>query len=247
MILVRTLRVLMIAFFTMVSGLILTLTFWLPNRGLYLFVSHRLWGPGLLWSTGSQLRVTGLEHIKDLPPSIYYANHRSYFDIPAMMKGIPVPLYFIAKVELRKVPFLGWAMRAVGMIFVDRKNREKARQSMEKAGAAIRSGKNIAAYPEGTRSPDTRMIPFKKGTFGLALQERIPLVPVAIQGTEHILPRKGKLGRGDIHIRIGRPIWPEEVENLTVRELTELARQRLEDLLEPQGQATPVDSLHSGS
>lgn len=241
MIFLRVIRMLMISFFTILSGLILTLTFWLPNRGLYYFVSHRLWGPGLLWSAGARVGISGLEHIKDMPPSIFYANHRSYFDIPALMKAIPVPLYFIAKIELRKVPFLGWAMRAVGMIFVDRMNPEKAKISLQKAGEAMRSGKNIVAYPEGTRSSTTTMIPFKKGIFALALQEGISLVPVAIMGTEKIQPRQGKFGRSHIRIHIAPPILPEEFQGLTLRELSALAQQRLRETLETR-EKSPVPS-----
>ncbi len=230
MIFMRAIRVLMIALFTVISGLILTLTFWWPNHGMYYFISHRFWGPGMLWSAGSRVTISGLEHIKDLPPSIFYANHRSYFDIPAMMKTIPVPLYFIAKIELRKVPF-----------FVDRNNREKSQISLQKAGKAIRKGKNIAAYPEGTRSPTTTMMPFKKGTFALALQEGLHLVPVAIRGTDKILPGQGRFGHGHVHIEIAPPILPREMHDLTLRELSALARQRLEETLK-ESEKSPVPS-----
>lgn len=231
MFIVRVLRMSVIVFFTIISGLILTLAFWWPNQRLYYFVSHRIWGPGLLWASGAKVRIEGLDRVRNLPPAIYFANHRSYLDIPAMMAAFDLPLYFIAKIELRKVPFLGWAMRAVGMVFVDRKNSEKARQSIQKAGEIIRGGKNIAAYPEGTRSKTSELLTFKKGTFALAIREGIPLVPVALVGTEKIDLNKKFTGRIPIVIRVGKPFMPEEIAGMSPVQLAGEARSRVAELL----------------
>jgi 1-acyl-sn-glycerol-3-phosphate acyltransferase len=141
-------------------------------------------------------------------------------------------LYFLAKKELKSVPFLGWGMAAIGMVFIDRKDRASALNSMEKAGKQIRKGKSIVTFPEGTRSSTKEMIIFKRGAFHLAKSQGIPLVPVAISGTENILPKHGKLKSGKVIIRVGEPIKPDELNGMSIEEIREEAKQRLTHLLE---------------
>jgi 1-acyl-sn-glycerol-3-phosphate acyltransferase len=141
-------------------------------------------------------------------------------------------VYFVAKKELKRIPFLGWGMWAVGMIFVDRSNREKSRISLKKAGEKIKRGKSIVTFPEGTRSETTQMLPFKKGAFHLAKEGRITIVPLAISGTEKILPPGGKIKGGRIRVKVGEPIPVETIDQLSIQELSALSRDRIREMLD---------------
>lgn len=200
---------------------------WLPGGGVYPFVSRKMWGPGLLRLAGAPLETSGVENLDPEKHYIFYANHRSYYDIPALCAALPVPLYFVAKREILKIPLFGWGMWAIGMVFVDRTNPERARASMAKAAKGIKKGKSILAFPEGTRAKDKQLQSFKKGIFHVAKQGNIPMVPVAVSGTEIVLPRGGKLASGPVSIKIGTPIPAGRVAEMTVNELTTEARCKL--------------------
>ncbi len=169
------------------------------------------WSPGLCWCAGVRLAVEGLDKIDFDKPHVFVVNHQSMFDIPAMFMALPVNLHFIAKKELASVPFLGWYMRAAGMIFVDRKNGPEAVATLKIAGDRVAGGESVLAFAEGTRSRTGVIGPFKKGAFMLALQAGVPVVPVAIEGARHALPADGFAVRPEIiHIRLGDPIATDD-------------------------------------
>lgn len=185
----------------------------------------------MLWFAGARLKVEGLENLPADGHGIYYSNHQSNFDIPALTSALPVPLYFIAKKEIKKIPVFGWGMWAIGMVFVDRKNSERARRSMEKAAHTVKRGKSISTFPEGTRSKTGEIQAFKKGTFHLAKAGPIKLIPVAIIGTHAIQPPRGKLQPGkEIIVRVGKPICESEVNAMELNELTKFAHRRILEL-----------------
>ncbi|MCZ4410720.1 lysophospholipid acyltransferase family protein [Cryomorphaceae bacterium 1068] len=228
---IRWIRTVLICLITVISGTLSILFGWW--RPAYYAISRFFWSPGLLSVSNIRVRKDFQWKVKDLPPCIFYANHRSHFDIPVMMYSIPRPLYFLAKKELKSVPFLGWGMAAIGMVFIDRKDRASALKSMEKAGNQIKKGKSIVTFPEGTRSSTKEMMVFKKGAFHLAKSQGIPLVPVAISGTERILPKHGKLKSGKVIFTVGSPILPKELEEMSIEEIREEAKSRLLGLLNP--------------
>jgi len=214
---------------TAISGtLSILLGWWKPG---YYFISRFFWSPSLLSIANVKIQNEIDSKLKNQPPCIFYANHRSHFDIPVMMNSIPRPLYFLAKKELKSIPFLGWGMAAIGMIFIDRKDRSSAIVSMQRAGRQIKRGKSIVTFPEGTRSSDNDLSNFKKGAFHLAKSQGIPLIPIAISGTEKVLPKHGKLKSGTVTIRAGEPILPLEMEKMTLPELSAKAKERIEKLL----------------
>lgn len=217
---------------TVISGLLVVLTAFLPHNGLYGFVSKYFWSRGLLAIAGARLKITGRENLDPKGNYIYISNHESDYDIPAIYASIPVNLYFIAKKELKKIPFLGWAMQAVGMIFIDRSNREKAVRSMKEAGEIIRRGKNVLSFPEGTRSRTGKIARFKKGTFILARENNLNIVPLAVDGTHEILPsNKFVLQPGTVRVIIGKPIITAEYAHLSPDEFAAAAKDVIENLL----------------
>ncbi|MDR9399437.1 MAG: lysophospholipid acyltransferase family protein [Salibacter sp.] len=144
---------------------------------------------------------------------IYVSNHESNLDIPALFLSTPRALFFLAKRELKNVPFMGWYMQLVGMVFINRGDRNQAQQSLKRAGDEIKKGKNILSFPEGTRTRTGEMGVFKRGTFRLALQNKIPIIPIAIKGARECIPAKRfEINPGTIYVNIGEPVYPNDWE-----------------------------------
>lgn len=167
----------------------------------------RQWGRGCLWLGGVRLRVEGREHLPADRAVVYMANHQGKFDIPVLFAGIPGQFRWLAKAELFRIPLFGLTMRTAGYIPVERGDRRQALQSMAEAAKRVAGGSSIMIFPEGTRSPDGRLLPFKKGGFILAMQAGAEIVPIAIDGSAAVLP-KGRLRihAGEIRLRIFAPV-----------------------------------------
>ena len=177
-----------------------------PQSGLMHKIG-RFWSRGLLKVAGVSLQVSGLEHLQPGQPYIYAANHQSAFDIFALIAALPYPVNFLAKIELFGIPFFGLAIKKMGCLPVDRSNRQAAVQSLEQAAAAVREGNSLIIFPEGTRSPDGTLLPFKKGGFVLAIKSGCPIVPVSLSGSRYIWPKGGgRLQPGPIKVVFGPPI-----------------------------------------
>jgi len=167
----------------------------------------KIWASTILSASGVKVIVEGKENLTTDRFSIYAANHMSSFDIMAMVKAIPETARFIAKKELFKIPVFAQGMRASGMIEVDRGNSAAARASMDRAIKTIKDGCSVIIFPEGTRSKDGTIHPFKKGGFILAIKGGIPVIPTVIQGSQHVTPPGDKMiYPGTILIRFLPPI-----------------------------------------
>lgn len=142
-------------------------------------------------------------------PAIFVGNHASLFDPPLLISTLPCRPVFLAKRELAWVPFLGWVIWLAGFIFIDRGRRGAARRSLQHAAHHIRAGQSIVAFPEGTRSRDGHLLPFKKGPFLLAQEAGVPIVPFAILGSAAILPKgTWRVQGGPYRIQVGAPLDP---------------------------------------
>lgn len=181
----------------------------------------RLWARMNLSALGSRVEYEGLEHLGGGEPRIIVANHLSNVDIWAMGQVLPLKARYVAKQELRKVPIVGGAMAASGMIFIDRSNRSRAIKSLRLAAEKIRAGRPVMLFAEGTRSRDGRLHPFKKGPFHLALVAGVPVVPVAISGSWGILkPRSLVVTPGVVRVQCLEPVdvspWaPDDAQGLS--------------------------------
>ena len=167
----------------------------------------RLWGKIQLRITGTPVRIQGLENMDPQESYILVSNHQSTFDIFALLGYLPVQFRWTAKAELFRTPFMGWAMSRIGYIPIERDSPKKAYRSMLRAAEVVRNGVSVIIFPEGTRSPDGNLQPFKKGVFLLALKSRAPILPITIQGTSKIM-RKGdwRTYPGQVRIQIDPPI-----------------------------------------
>ncbi|MCH2234380.1 MAG: 1-acyl-sn-glycerol-3-phosphate acyltransferase [Crocinitomicaceae bacterium] len=193
---------------TIIGSMLLTyITF---DRSIAIDCGRKIWAPVLLWVFGVKLDVKGLEKISKNDTFILMSNHSSYLDIPILFAIMPFNLYFVAKKELGKVPFLGFYLRRVEMILIDRENTSAAKKSMDEAGESIRGGKTVVIFPEGTSKGGATIGSFKKGGFHLAQAARVPILPVRITGTNEIWPNptKPKINKGVVQVVIGDPIDP---------------------------------------
>jgi 1-acyl-sn-glycerol-3-phosphate acyltransferase len=145
------------------------------------FIGHYVFSPAVLTVCFIRWRVIGKENIPNFPV-IYISNHTSLLDIPILFAAVNQPLFYVAKMELKRVPFLGQYMQAMGMIFINRSNREQAMTSMRTAIKDIAGGKSIVVFPEGTRSKSGDLQAFKRGAFVIACEGQIPIIPVVIHG-----------------------------------------------------------------
>ena len=195
------------------------------------FTQH-VWGPGVIVLFGAKVKTRGLENIQKEANYLLMVNHSSFLDIPVLGKEIPIIQHYIAKKELKRIPLLGWFMHIAGMIFIDRSNNKKARESIAKAALLIAKSKSVVIFPEGTASRDGTIGKFKKGGFHLALQSKAPVLPIRIQGTGEIWPR-GKIlksKRGNVMVTVGKPITYDEYGAWTISEFAENTRQTLVDM-----------------
>jgi 1-acyl-sn-glycerol-3-phosphate acyltransferase len=149
----------------------------------------RFWANSILWVARVKVTVSGAEKLDPNRSYIYMANHQSNADIPLLLGQLPVQFRWLAKAELFKIPIFGRAMRGVGYISIDRSNRKSAFESLERAARTIRNGTSVLIFPEGTRSRDGHILPFKKGGFVLSVDSGVPIVPIIIRGTRDIIPK----------------------------------------------------------
>jgi 1-acyl-sn-glycerol-3-phosphate acyltransferase len=173
----------------------------------YLHAYARFWARVGLRLAGVRLEVEGAGNPPAGQAVIYMPNHQSNFDILALFAGLPGQFRWLAKEELFRIPLFGLAMRRTGYIAVDRADRRKALLSMQEAAQRIAAGTSVVVFPEGTRSPDGHLLPFKKGGFMLALQAQAPVVPVAIAGSHAVMPKGSRWIRGGtIRVAIFPPV-----------------------------------------
>jgi 1-acyl-sn-glycerol-3-phosphate acyltransferase len=168
----------------------------------------RLWARLFLLTTGTRVTVEGLDHLDPTASYVFTGNHISNIDIPVMIGRLPVSVRFLAKKELFAVPVLGGAMRAIHIVRTDRKAGTIAhREINEQVGRVIAAGLSLVIYPEGTRSRDAELMPFKKGAFRIAIDNGMPIVPVTITGSERVWKPGSKLIRGGpVRLVIHEPI-----------------------------------------
>jgi len=141
-------------------------------------------------AAGIKVEIVGLENVPVGESCIFVSNHRSNLDPPVLIPAMPGMVSVFLKKSLMKIPLLGTAMRMAKYIPVSRGHeKEEARKSVEYAASVLKDGLNIMLFPEGTRSPDGRLLPFKKGGFYLAADTGAPMVPVVIRGTAEMMPK----------------------------------------------------------
>jgi 1-acyl-sn-glycerol-3-phosphate acyltransferase len=188
----------------------------------------REWSRMIARTVGARVRVFGAEHIIPGTSYVFLSTHQSYMDIPVMLGYLPAQLRIAAKQEVFRIPFLGWHMRRAGHISINRSSTPEAIMSLQRAVGGIRGGLCAFIFPEGTRSHDGRLQPFKKGGFKFALQTGVPVIPITIIGTREILPRDSFIFRpGPVEMFIDEPIPTAGLTDEDLPALMEMVRSQM--------------------
>jgi 1-acyl-sn-glycerol-3-phosphate acyltransferase len=213
-------RFCLIALYTVFWGAIATVA--APFSGEAIVWVARQWLGWIFATCRIHVVAEGLDHVAATQTAIYMANHQSVLDIGAIVLSLPVSWRFVAKKELTYIPFFGWALALSDQIVIDRGNRRRSVESLRRAGERVRGGINVIIFPEGTRSPDGRLQPFKSGGFHLALDAQVPVIPVTISGSRQLTPKRSlQVRSGTIKVVYGAPI---PISRAAVRDREDLQR-----------------------
>jgi 1-acyl-sn-glycerol-3-phosphate acyltransferase len=186
------------------AGLIVLLSTLGIQRWVYPMV--RSWCRTVQTSALLRHRIRGRENIPD-GPFMIIANHSSHLDGPALIVTMGIDIHFVIKKELAEVPLWGAAAMRAGFIAIDRSRSAEAQRTMAEAIESISRGRHVLVFPEGTRSPDHRLQPFKKGGFHLAIEAQVPILPVAINGSHALFPKGAMYARpGTVEVVVCQPI-----------------------------------------
>lgn len=176
-----------------------------PRRPLRM--ASKLWAPGLMTGAGARLDVHGADGIDWTRPHLIVSNHQSVIDICTLFMAVPMPLRFLLKQEMTKMPFVGWYAKSTGMLFIDRDNPRAAPAMLKAAAAMLSEGWQLCVFPEGTRSRDGVVGEFKAGPFESAIRAGVDVLPVSLDGARQVLPSDSfAVNPGVIKVRFGTPI-----------------------------------------
>ncbi len=198
-------------------------------------VAH-FWAWLLGGGVGCPAHLEGGENLEPGGNYIFACNHSSALDITALLTVLPKNFRWIAKKELFRIPIFGPSLKAAGYIAIDRSDHRKAMESIAHAAERIRQGVSVVIFPEGTRSMDGKLLPFKSGGFTLALKSKRPVVPVAIVGSRLALAPKSKLlNPRPIRVIVGKPLPTADLKMSDREALADLTRRKVQELLDQAG------------
>ncbi len=191
------------------------------------------WSKELVSRAEIDLHVTGREHAEQGGTFVVMSNHQSHYDIPVLFQSLPLRLRMVAKSELFKIPIWAQAMRAAGFVELDRSNRDRAIESLDRARKALAAGTSIWIAPEGTRSRDGKLGSFKLGGFHLAVGAGARILPITISGTRQTLPAKGAhvTTGARVQVAVHEPIEPADFGPEVGEPLIEAVRARIASAL----------------
>jgi 1-acyl-sn-glycerol-3-phosphate acyltransferase len=219
-----------IALGTVIFGLAAIISFLFDRKGTVAHRCGRIWAKVALLANQVKVRMEGLENVKETGPYIFMSNHQGSYDIFALLGYLPFQFKWLAKKELFSVPILGWAMSAAGYISIDRQGTRETVEAMREATRKIRDGMSVVVFPEGSRTPDGSIQPFRKGGFTLAIRSQVPIVPIAIRGSREIMPKDRLTANpGEIRVRIGPPIETQGYSMKSRESLMEKVREMISE------------------
>ena len=229
---------------TLILGIFALITYPFDRRGTVGHWYAKLWGKVALLANRVKVKIKGMEHLDGKGPYIFMSNHQGSYDIFALLGHLSYQFKWLAKKELFSIPFFGWAMAAVGYISIDRGGTRDTVEAMNEAARKIRDGMSVVIFPEGSRSPDGSIQPFKKGGFTLAIKSKVPIVPVAISGSRDIMPKdKFTATSGEIQILVDHPIETESYalkdRELLMKKVKETISKNFKSILQRRGEEKP--------
>ena len=212
-----------ITIYTIVLGAASIVSSLFDRRGYVAHGCARAWSWLILKTTGVRVTIEGLDRITPGTTYVFVSNHQSIYDTPVVFASLPYQLRIIAKASLARFPVLGWHLKRGGHLFVDRRHPDHG-WILKRWRALVSDGLSLIIYAEGTRSRDGRVARFKAGSFLLAIQAGLPIVPLAVIGTRQVMP-KGRLRTepADVTLIVHAPIQPPVIDAPTVRDAKALA------------------------
>ncbi|HEY6616241.1 MAG TPA: lysophospholipid acyltransferase family protein, partial [Vicinamibacterales bacterium] len=212
-----------IGVFTIVLGTISVLSSFVDSSGDFGHRCARGWAWLVLKTTGVHVSVRGTEQLDPRRSYVFASNHQSIYDIPIVFTALPLQLRIVAKASLGSFPFLGWHLRRTGHLLVDRKNPGAG--VVKKMARLVSGAKSLIVFPEGTRSVDGTVARFKAGMFLVAIDAGLPVVPVSIAGSRHVM-LKGRLMTcpGRVTLTVHEPILTAGIGRQGARDLAERVR-----------------------
>jgi len=212
-----------IGVYTIVLGTVSIASTLFERRGLFAHRCARLWARLILWTTGVRVRAAGLERLERRASYVLASNHQSIYDIPIVFDTIPLQLRIVAKASLGRLPFLGWHLSRTGHLLVRRENPGAG--VFKRMSRLVSDGVSLVVFPEGTRSPDGRVGRFKGGPFLIAIDAELPIVPVSVAHSRHVM-LKGRLMTcpGTVDLIVHEPIPTAGLTRDDARALAERVR-----------------------
>src|SRR5262245_37204893 len=236
-----------IGVYTIVLGTMSIASSLFQTSGHFAHWCARTWSRLILRTTGVRVVVEGLKRLEPGRTYVFVSNHQSIYDIPILFWSLPYQLRIIAKESLGSIPFLGWHLRRTGHMLVDRRHPDRSR-IFGWASRLMSNGLSLIIFPEGTRSRDGRVGRFKGGSFFLALQAGLPIVPLSLVGSGHVM-LKGRLATypGVVRLIVHDPIDTRALTGLDAKEFGERVRRVIAPDAESDAGAVPpdVDAVHA--
>jgi 1-acyl-sn-glycerol-3-phosphate acyltransferase len=212
-----------ISVYTIVFGSISLLSTLFDRSGNFSHRCARGWAWMILKTSGVRVNVAGLERLDASRSYVFAANHQSIYDIPIVFACLPFQLRIISKESLGRIPFIGWHLLRAGHVLVDRSNPGAG--VVKKMARLVDAGHSLIVFPEGTRSLDGAIGRFKGGSFVIALQSALPVVPITITGSRHVM-LKGQVTvhPGAVALTVHEPIETKDLSRDVVRDLADRVR-----------------------
>ena len=213
----------LVSLYTIVLGTISLLSTLFDRTGNFAHKCARGWAKSILKTTGVRVEVSGLERLEPGRSYVFAANHQSIYDIPILFASLPFQLRIVAKESLGRIPFMGWHLHRAGHLLVDRRN--PGPDIVEKMRRLVSESSSLIVFPEGTRSADGSIGRFKKGSFLVAIDAGLPVVPVTVTGSRHVM-KKGRLMvcPGQVRLVVHEPIPTKHVARAEVLEFAARVR-----------------------
>ena len=226
-----------ISVYTIVLGTCSLTSSLFDSTGRFAHWCARTWARLILVTTGVQVEVSGLDRLDADRAYVFVSNHQSIYDIPIIFWSLPYQIRIIAKDSLGNFPFIGWHLRRTGHMLVDRRNPTRALNIFTRASTLMKQGLCLIVFPEGTRSRDGRVAPFKGGSFYLALRTGLPVVPLSVVGSRHVM-LKGRLATypGHVKLIVHEPIDTGSLVHADPRAAREFAA-RVRDVIAPDAES----------
>jgi len=229
---VNTLQWLFIALWTVIwTTVALLLSALTTRRSIGLWMARHIWAPPVVRFAGARMEVMGTERVALDRACFFACNHQSFGDIPVLFWALPQNIRFVAKRELMSVPFLGWYMRGMGMVFVDRHRKRSGKQGVDATAELLRRGQSVLSFPGGTRRAGARQR-WKPAALAAAVAAGAPIVPVAVHGTGSVLPAgRPRLRPARVRVMIGEPIETAGLDLAAREQVTRRAEEAVQAML----------------